>query len=70
MSSGITRSKRSNQMTQINLQRVRHLRQQIIAETSHAFADWNLVQKLLDELVDNHQQYKQFALKENITPYS
>ncbi len=57
-------------MTQINLQRVRHLRQQIMSETSYAFADWKLVQELLDELMDNHQQYKQFALKKNITPYS
>ena len=59
----------SKSMTQDNLQRVRSLRQQIIAETSHSFADWNLVQKLLDELIDNHQQYKQFAMKENINLY-
>ena len=57
-------------MTQINLQRVRYLRQQLKSETSHVFTDWKLVQKLLDELIDNHQQYKQFALKKNITPYS
>ena len=57
-------------MTQINLQRVRHLRQQLKSETSHVFTDWKLVQKLLDELIDNHEQYKQFALKKNITPYS
>jgi|JFJP01.1.fsa_nt_gi ethanolamine utilization protein EutQ (cupin superfamily) len=56
-------------MTQDNLQKVRVLRQQIIAETSHGFADWNLVQKLLDELIDNHQQYKQFAVKKNINLY-
>lgn len=56
-------------MTHTNLQKVRTLRQQIIAETNHGFADWTLVQKLLDELMDNHQQYKQFAIKENITPY-
>jgi hypothetical protein len=57
-------------MTLDNLRRVRSLRQQIISETSHGFADWNLVQKLLDELIDNHQQYKQFALKENINLYN
>jgi hypothetical protein len=57
-------------MTQANLQRVRDLRQQIIAETRHGFADWNLVQKLLDELMENHYQYKQIANKENIIPYS
>ncbi|MCA6571897.1 MAG: hypothetical protein ACK5EU_10745 [Pseudanabaena sp.] len=57
-------------MTQDNLQRVRILRQQIIAETSHGFADWNLVQKLLDELMENHNQYKQFALKENLSLYN
>ncbi|WP_271252797.1 hypothetical protein [Pseudanabaena sp. Chao 1811] len=56
-------------MTQDNLQRVRTLRQQIIAETRHGFADWNLVQKLLDELMENHHQYKQFALKENLNLY-
>ncbi|BBC24233.1 hypothetical protein [Pseudanabaena sp. ABRG5-3] len=56
-------------MTQDNLQRVRTLRRQIIAETSHGFADWNLVQKLLDELMENHHQYKQFALKENLSLY-
>ena len=54
---------------QPNLQQVRVLRQQIIAETKHGFADWNLVQKLLDELMENHQQYKQFAVKENIVLY-
>ena len=54
---------------QPNLQQVRVLRQQIIAETKHGFADWNLVQKLLDELIENHQQYKQFAVKENIVLY-
>ena len=57
-------------MTLDNLRRVRPLRQQIISETSHGFDDWNLVQKLLDELIDNHQQYKQFALKENINLYN
>jgi hypothetical protein len=57
-------------MTQDNLQRVRILRQQIIAETSHGFADWTLVQKLLDELMENHNQYKQFALKENLSLYN
>ncbi|MFN5860756.1 MAG: hypothetical protein ACK451_01990 [Pseudanabaena sp.] len=57
-------------MTQDNLQRVRILRQQIIAETSHGFADWNLVHKLLDELMENHNQYKQFALKENLSLYN
>ena len=57
-------------MTQDNLQRVRILRQQIIAETSHGFTDWNLVQKLLDELMENHNQYKQFALKENLSLYN
>jgi hypothetical protein len=56
-------------MTQANLQKVRTLRQQIIDETSHGFADWNLVQKLLDDLMINHRQYKQFALKENISLY-
>lgn len=56
-------------MTQTNLQRVRDLRQQIIAETKHGFADWDLVQALLNELMDNHQQYKQFAIRENIPLY-
>jgi predicted RNase H-related nuclease YkuK (DUF458 family) len=56
-------------MTQTNLQRVRTLRQQIIAETNHSFANWSLVQELLDELMINHQQYKHFASKENITLY-
>lgn len=52
-------------MTQANLQQVRTLRQQIIAETRHGFADWNLVQKLLDELMINHRQYKHFTKQEN-----
>jgi hypothetical protein len=56
-------------MTQTNLRRIRDLRQQIIAETRHGFADWNLVQKLLDDLMAHHQQYKEFAIKENITLY-
>ncbi|TYQ29663.1 hypothetical protein [Pseudanabaena sp. UWO310] len=56
-------------MTSANLERVRTLRQQIIAETKHGFADWNLVQKMLDELMINHQQYKYFATKENISLY-
>lgn len=56
-------------MTQDNLQRVRTIRQQIIAETSYGFADWNLVQELLDELIENHQKYKKFAIKENIKLY-
>ncbi len=56
-------------MTQANLQRVTELRQLIIAETKYGFADWNLVQKLLDELLFNHGKYKQFASKENITLY-
>jgi len=56
-------------MTQTNLQRVQYLRQQIIAETKHGFADWGLVQKMLDELMDNHREYKQLADKENITLY-
>ncbi len=56
-------------MTQVNLERIRTLRQQIISETSHGFADWNLVQQLLDDLMINHRQYKQFAIKENITLY-
>ncbi|MEI6328920.1 MAG: hypothetical protein ACOYN8_12240 [Pseudanabaena sp.] len=56
-------------MTQTNLQRVQYLRQQIIAETKHGFADWGLVQKLLDELIDNHHQYKEYADKENISLY-
>ena len=53
-----------------NLQRVRHLRQQIITETRDRFADWNHVQQLLDELMENHHQYKQSAIKENIHLYS
>ncbi len=57
-------------MTQVNLQNVRTLRQQIIAETSHGSTDWELVQKLLDDLMINHRQYKQFAIKENISLYS
>ncbi|MBD2177075.1 hypothetical protein H6F42_09145 [Pseudanabaena sp. FACHB-1998] len=57
-------------MTQPHLQKVRVLRQQIIAETKHGFADWQLVQKLLDELMENHQQYKEFAAKENTTLYN
>jgi hypothetical protein len=57
-------------MTQVNLQNVRTLRQQLIAETSHSFTDWELVQKLLDDLMINHRQYKQFAIKENISLYS
>jgi hypothetical protein len=56
-------------MTQDSLQKVRTLRQQIIAETKHGFADWNLVQKLLDELMIHHQQYKHSATKENIILY-
>jgi hypothetical protein len=56
-------------MTQVNLQKVRTLRQQIITETKHGFADWNLVQNLLDELMINHRQYKEFALKENVSLY-
>ncbi len=56
-------------MSQVNLERIRTLRQQIIAETSHSFADWNLVQQLLDDLMINHHQYKQFAIKENIELY-
>jgi hypothetical protein len=56
-------------MTQANLERVRILRQQIISETEYGFADWRLVQKLLDELIINHQQYKYFAAKGNITLY-
>jgi len=56
-------------MTQANLERVRILRQQIIAETDYGFADWTLVQKLLDELIINHHQYKYFADQENITLY-
>jgi hypothetical protein len=57
-------------MTQTNLQRVQYLRQQIITETKHGFADWALVQKLLDELIDNHREYKQYADKENISLYT
>jgi hypothetical protein len=56
-------------MTQVNLERIRTLRQQIIAETRHGFADWNLVQPLLDDLILNHQEYKKFAIKENIGLY-
>ncbi len=56
-------------MTQVNLERIRTLRQQIIAETKHGFADWNLVQQLLDDLMSNHREYKQFAVKENIALY-
>ena len=56
-------------MTQTNLQRVQYLRQQIIAETKHGFADWGLVQKLLDELMANHREYKQYADRENISLY-
>ena len=56
-------------MTQDSLQKVRTLRQQIIAETNHGFADWKLVQALLDELMIHHQQYKHFAAKENINLY-
>ena len=57
-------------MTQVNLERVRYLRRQIIAETKHGFADWSLVQKHLDELMEHHHQYKKFAEKENIILYS
>lgn len=56
-------------MTQVNLERIRTLRQQIMTETNHEFADWNLVQQLLDDLMINHRQYKQFAIKENIGLY-
>jgi hypothetical protein len=56
-------------MTETHLQKVRSLRQQIITETKHGFADWNLVQNLLDELISNHRQYKHLALKENIDLY-
>ncbi len=52
-----------------NLQRVRYLRQQIITETRDQFADWDHVQHLLDELMLNHNQYKQSAIKENIRLY-
>jgi ethanolamine utilization protein EutQ (cupin superfamily) len=64
-----SQGQRDASMTQVNLERIRTLRQQIIAETSHGFADWNLVQQLLDDLMLNHQQYKQFAIKENIGLY-
>ena len=56
-------------MTQANRRRVQDLCQQIIAETRHGFADWNLVQKLLDDLMAHHQQYKEFAIKQNIPLY-
>ena len=56
-------------MTQANLHRVKYLRQQIIAETKHGFADWRLVQTMLDELIANHREYKQYADKENISLY-
>lgn len=56
-------------MAETHLQKVRSLRQQIIAETKHGFADWNLVQELLNELMINHHQYKHSALKENIDLY-
>jgi len=56
-------------MSQSNLEKVRTLRQQIISETKHGFADWPLVQQLLDDLMINHRQYKRFAIKENIDLY-
>jgi len=60
---------KDEKMTQVNLQKIRTLRQQIIAETNHGFADWNLVQQLLDDLMIHHQKYKYFAKKENIALY-
>jgi hypothetical protein len=57
-------------MAEIHLQKVRSLRQQIIIETSNLFADWNLVQKLLDELMISHRRYKDCALRENIDLYN
>ena len=56
-------------MTQTNLQRVKYVRQLIIAETKHGFADWRLVQTMLDELMANHREYKEYANKENISLY-
>ena len=56
-------------MTQATLQRIRTRRQQIIAETNHGFADWILVQQLLDDLLIHHQKYKYLAKKENIALY-
>ncbi len=56
-------------MSQANLQRVKILTQQIKSETSQPMADWDLVQKLLDELMENHHQYKSYALSNNLVPY-
>jgi hypothetical protein len=56
-------------MSQANLQRVKILTQQIKLETSQPMADWELVQQLLDELMENHRQYKSYALSNNLIPY-
>jgi len=56
-------------MVEVHLQKVRSLRQQILAETKHGFADWHLVQQLLDELLSNHRQYKHLTSKENVDLY-
>lgn len=56
-------------MSQVNLQRVKILTEQIKFETSQPMTDWDLVQQLLDELMENHQQYKSYALRNNLIPY-
>jgi len=57
-------------MAHTSLQKIRVIRQQLVAETGSFTTDWNLVQNLLDELMVNHQQYKQFAITKNIHLYS
>ncbi|PZU98314.1 MAG: hypothetical protein DCE90_04130 [Pseudanabaena sp.] len=57
-------------MAHTNLQRIRVIRQQLVAETGSFPTDWDRVQTLLDELMIYHQQYKQFAIQKNIHLYS
>ncbi|NUN64733.1 hypothetical protein HCU40_08210 [Pseudanabaena biceps] len=57
-------------MSHQHLQRIQTIRQQLVAETGNAPTDWELVQKLLDELMDRHRQYKQFAIEKNIHIYN
>jgi len=59
-----------SRMSHTNLQRIREIRQQLVAETGSFGTDWVLVQKLLDELMVKHQQYKQFAINKNIHLYN
>lgn len=57
-------------MAHANIRKIKVIRQQLVAETGSFPTDWHRVQVLLDELMVNHQQYKQFAIKNNIHLYS